>query len=110
MTGGSGADIVEFGAIAESAPSIAGRDRILDFLVNVDLIDLSEIDAVAGGANNSFVFRGTAAFTAAGQIRLAQFGADTIVEINTVGVSGAEMKIQIDSVTATTMHAGDFLL
>jgi serralysin len=45
-------------------------DRITDFARGSDKIDLSAIDAIAGGANNAFTFLGDAAFTGhAGELR-----------------------------------------
>ena len=53
---------------------------------------------------------GTAAFTAAGQVRVSQSAAHTIVEANTAGTTGAEMSILLAAVTAATIDALDFVL
>ncbi len=77
-----------------------------------DRIDLSAIDAIAGGgtANDTFAFIGTAAFTAAGQVRITALGAtDTLVEVNTTGASGAEMAIILKNILPTAIFDEDFI-
>lgn len=110
LTSASGADIYDYNAVNDTGTSPETRDRITDFAVDMDRINLATIDFVPGGADNAFTFKGIAAFTAAGQVRLARSGADTIVEINTVGASGAEMTILLAHVTATDLDALDFIL
>jgi Ca2+-binding RTX toxin-like protein len=110
LTGGSGADRFDFNLVADSGLG-ATRDRILDFTHLVDDIDLSTIDAVAATAtNDSFVFIGTAGFSAEGQIRAVQSGADTIVAMNTAGATGGEMQLLLSNFTAATLTAADFVL
>jgi Ca2+-binding RTX toxin-like protein len=113
LVGGEGADRFLYRAVAESTVAIAGRDRIDHFSAAADdRIDLSAIDAIqgAGTANDVFAFRGTAAFTAAGQVRVQQVGAHTLVEVNTFGAGGAEMSILLLNVTAAALSQGDFVL
>lgn len=109
LTGGGGIDFFSFAEIADTGPMSATRDRITDFTKD-DFIDLYYIDAIAGGADNAFVYRGLKAFNAPGQVRLVQVGADTIVEINTLGRNGAEATILVAGITASTLAAEDFLL
>ncbi|HSO43791.1 MAG TPA: hypothetical protein VLR47_13305, partial [Rhodospirillales bacterium] len=45
--------------------------------------DLTTIDAIAGGSDNAFAFRGTGGFTGNGQVRVAGSGADTVIQVNT---------------------------
>jgi Ca2+-binding RTX toxin-like protein len=62
MTGGGGADTFVFAAGDSSAAS-GQHDRITDFIVGTDHIDLSGIDAIAGTAGvDLFRFIATAAF------------------------------------------------
>ena len=72
-----------------------------------DYIDLSLIPGVT-------TFIGTAAFTAAGQVRAVQAGADVLIQINTSGTSGAESEILIANATlgngAGQVWTNDFLL
>ncbi len=58
-----------------------------------------------------FAFIGTAAFTAAGQVRITALGTtDTLVEVNTTGTSGAEMAIILKNILPTAIFAEDFML
>jgi Ca2+-binding RTX toxin-like protein/subtilisin-like proprotein convertase family protein len=111
MNGAADADVFDFDALAESGLIAGSRDIITGFAIGVDDIDLSSIDAKAGTAgNNAFAFIGAAAFSAEGQIRAVQSGANTILEINTAGLLGAEMTIQLNAFTAATLTSGDFVL
>lgn len=61
-----------------------------------DRIDLSAIDAnnlMTG--NQAFSFRGTAAFTAPGQVRYSQSGGNTILEVNIGHDNVSKMQIKI---------------
>ena len=72
MSGGDGTDTFVFTANGQSSATAALRDIITDFAPATDLIDLSGIDANStAGGNQAFAFIGTAAFTAAGQVRYA---------------------------------------
>jgi Ca2+-binding RTX toxin-like protein len=107
LEGGAGADQFRFVTRADSA--LAAPDRIADFELGLDLIDLSRIDAVAGvTGNQAFAWIGTAAFTAEGQVRLASAGGGHQLEVNTTGASGAEMIILATDLTG--IGAGDFIL
>ena len=109
LTGGAGRDIFDFNAITESTFALNGRDTITDFNpFATDKIDLSTIDAIAGGANNVFTFIGAAAFTALGQVRAFASGANTIVDINTAGSNAADMRIVLTGLH--TLDAADFVL
>jgi Ca2+-binding RTX toxin-like protein len=69
LIGGDGNDVYDFNAIAES-PAGANKDVISAFVSGADKIDLSGIDAIAGGADNAFSYLGSGAFTSvAGQLR-----------------------------------------
>ncbi len=118
LVGNAGNDTFAYDSVSDSAP--AARDQINDFTVVAgdgstfaDRIDLSAIDAIAGGgtANDTFAFIGTAAFTAAGQVRITALGAtDTLVEVNTTGTSGAEMAIILRNILPTAIFDEDFML
>jgi hypothetical protein len=66
------------------------------------------IDAIAGGGDDAFSFIGGAAFSAAGQIRVIQSGADTLIQFNIAGSDGAEMTILLANFTASKLTVGDF--
>jgi hypothetical protein len=111
LRGDAGADDFNYSALSNSGPTSAARDRILDFVAGLDDIDVTSIDAIAAtGANDAFTtFLGSGAFTAEGQIRAFQSGANTVIEFNTTGASGAEMQIQLNNFTAATLTFGDFI-
>jgi len=65
LTGGGGADNFVF-ASGDSSASAGQHDRIADFSVGVDRIDLTGIDAIAGNAGvDAFRFLGAAVFDGA---------------------------------------------
>lgn len=104
LTGGAGADRFVFASTADS--SLADPDLITDFTHLVDRIDLSAIDARAGGSNNAFSFIGGAAFSANGQLRY-----DAVSGLVTGDVTGdrqADFAIQL--ATGLTITAADFVL
>lgn len=71
LVGRGGADMFVWRNVAEGAFDAETGDVIVDFTRSQgDRINLSGIDAVAGGGDNAFVFLGSAAFTGrAGQLR-----------------------------------------
>ena len=82
MTGGDGADTFVYARIADSRSLL---ERIRDFGQGEDVFDLASIDAVAGGVGNeAFTFIGTAALSAAGQVRYEKeaFQNWTVVTMN----------------------------
>jgi Ca2+-binding RTX toxin-like protein len=125
LTGGEGADTFVFASTSESGPSAAARDQILDFVstlqngVEHDVIDLSAIDAISGGANDAFTFNPTAwdgvgnQFTGAGQLRY-QFVTDangsqsTIISGNVNSNLAADFQIVLAG--HITLSATDFIL
>lgn len=110
LAGGSGNDIFEYNATSESGPGVLARDEISAFAgvgaTVGDRIDL--IDVYAGVLS----FIGTAAFSAAGQVRVVASGTDTLVQVNTVGAGGAEMEILVHDGASLPSQwtAADFLL
>ena len=92
LAGGNNDDTFRFFATSDSA--VGGlRDVItdLDDLGN-DIIDLSLMAGVSS-------FIGAATFTAAGQVRATASGANVLIEINTVGTTGAESEILLLNTT-----------
>ncbi|CAN5503338.1 integrin alpha [soil metagenome] len=110
LTGGRGEDIFEFNVLGHTGVTSATRDRILDFTPLDDIIDLSAIDARPGGDDNAFIFQGTDPFTEPGQVRFKPFGENTIIEMNTVGRSGAEASILIVGFRPRTLSIEDLEL
>lgn len=104
LTGGSGRDQLngdvgndrfDYNAVSES-PASTGRDVITGFAgagtALGDQIDLRDIDAnVLASGNQAFTYIGSAAFTAAGQLRYA----GGILSGSTDGDTAAEFEVQL---------------
>ena len=107
LTGGLGADVFVFVSASEAGNG-ANRDRITDFALGVDKIDLSAIDAhelLAG--NQAFSFIGNAAFSGvAGELRYN--AGNGIVYADTNGDAVSDLQLQLIGKPAIT--AGDFIL
>lgn len=121
LAGGIGRDVFDFNSIGDSGKSLNAKfiDNIAFFEMVSDVtsdafrdrIDLSTIDAQAATiGNQAFSYIGSAAFTAEGQVRFAQTGADTLIEINTAGTGDAEMRIYVVGLTGALLGAEDFIL
>ena len=111
MFGDGGADRFDFNAVTEAGATAETRDVISLFdLAGGDVIDLSTIDANASVAGNqAFTFIGSAAFTAAGQVRFSQGDTFVVVEMNVTGADTAEGFIGVSPVTSG-LTASDFIL
>jgi Ca2+-binding RTX toxin-like protein len=111
-TGGGGADIFQYRSASDSA--VADADRILDFEVGVDKIDLHFIDADAGIAGDqAFSFIGGGAFTnSAGQLRATFDSGNNVwsVEGDTNGDGAADFLILVTATTAAPLTGTDFIL
>jgi Ca2+-binding RTX toxin-like protein len=108
LKGEAGNDRFVLQSINDSQPGSANRDVIIDLDKNGD--DIIDLTAVAGVTS----FIGLNGFTAPGQVRVQQMGADVLVQINTVGNSVAEAEILVANTTigngATQLSSSDFLL
>lgn len=113
LYGGAGADTFVFENISDSTLLVGGvfaGDVIMDFTAGTDRIDLSAIDARAGGANvDSFVFVGTGNITEAGQIRYFYDSSAfrTVVQASTGASSAVTLTFMLDGEIA--LQATDFL-
>ncbi|GJE04081.1 calcium-binding protein [Methylobacterium isbiliense] len=106
---GAGRDRIVYEAVADSLPQ--SRDYITDFTSGQDVIDLSALDAVSGtAANDSFAWRGNAAFTGqAGELRAAPTTAgSTLIQADLNGDRTADLAIELAGTIALT--AADFVL
>ncbi len=118
LTGGGGNDIFDYDYATNSQAGAGLRDVITDFggigsSLTIDRIDLSTIDANTGlSGNQAFAFNGAAAFTGAGQLRVASSGTDTVIQANTGGSLAPDMEIAVtDGGTLPgAWAAGDFIL
>ena len=108
LTGGAGKDWFVYDDISETGLG-AARDVIADFVRGTDKIDLCDIDAREGlGGNQAFTWRGTSAFTGAGQLRFEHVGGNTIIYGSTDADAAAEFEIQLTGTINLT--ASDFFL
>jgi len=118
LYGQGGNDTFRYEAVTDSKPGASLRDVITDFAgigssQTIDKIDLSTIDANIGlSGNQAFAFKGTSAFTGAGQLRLMSSGTDTVIQANTGGSLAQEMEIAVtDGATLPgAWSASDFVL
>ncbi len=112
LTGGSGADVFRFESAGDSGVGVGLRDIITDFVNGTDKIDLSAIDANSGAAGKQdFVGIGTAAFSAAGQVRYVFDGTNTIVQANTdSNFSTVEFEIQVQGNHPLPVGTNDLIL
>lgn len=110
LTGGTQADKFVFTSVTHSPP--IGFDTITDFSkAQNDKIDVSTIDAKVNTPGiDAFQFIGTAPFSAEGQIRVVNAGANTVVQFNTNGTSVAEMEILLLGVPTNLVDATYFTL
>lgn len=107
MSGNSGDDTFVFASASETSPS--ARDRITDFDVGSDLIDLSRIDALPKfSGNQEFEWIGRDSFDAAGQVRYSYSGSKTIIQGNTDSDSSSEFQIALDG--RIPLIGDDFIL
>jgi uncharacterized delta-60 repeat protein len=101
LEGGSGSDVFVFNVPSETGTTSAAWDVVNDFVRGQDKIDLRGIDAnTATVANDAFTtfIAGTAAFTAAGQLKFL----NGVLYGNTDGDAYAEFAIQLTGVTQLT--------
>ena len=108
LLGGGGNDTFLYTNLTDSTPGT--RDTFGDFSTG-DLIDLSRLDAITGGANDAFSFIGDAAFTnTAGQLRAVNTGANNwLVEADTNGDSIADFALFLTVSDNHPITVSDFL-
>ena len=103
-------DDFDFNLVREMGKTVLTRDLITDFVVRVDDIDLSTMDAsTRKGGNQAFKFIGTQKFhKQAGELHTVKTGGNTIVEGDTNGDGKADFQIELTGLK--TLGAGDFIL
>lgn len=103
--GGLGNDTFRFTAVSDS-PAGVNADIIKDFdKSGNDIINLSAL------FGPTMTYRGAAAFTAAGQVRINDIGGvDLLVEVNTGGTLAADVQIRLAATTLASMTLTDFIL
>lgn len=111
LYGGAGADTFRFGALADFGGTTSTyADRIMDFShTEGDRIDLSAIDAIAGGSDNRFTFIGTAEFSQhAGELHYRTSGTYSLVTGDVDGDGTADFMVIVAGTPA--LAAEDFVL
>jgi Ca2+-binding RTX toxin-like protein len=114
LTGGPDNDFFRLQKVTDS-PRGPGRDVIFDFSqAEGDTIDLSDVDAKKGGADNQFRFIGTAAFhDRPGELRFVKINSagtsndKTIVEGDVNGDGKADFQIQVNGLHNLTVDDFD---
>lgn len=108
MTGGLGADTFRIGYYESGTGSAA--DRITDFEIGTDVIDLAGWDAdINVGGDQAFTFVGTDSFTlTAGELRYYDDGTDTYIQGDIGGDGIADFEIRLDGLHA--LSGPDFVL
>ncbi len=105
LRGGIGSDTYVFQSVSDSING-AARDFIADFSRTDDIIDLSAIDAVAGGTDNAFTF--VAAFSgAAGELMVREGASRSAVLIDIDGDGRTDMSFVVNAIG---LDASDFVL
>lgn len=110
LTGGKGGDTFVFHLLNDTTVAEDGRDLIKDFShAQGDGIDLSELDAVIGGADDDFTFIGKDDFSnTPGELRYYFSGNKTFIE-GTVDADGvADFMIELKG--KINLVEGDFVL
>lgn len=108
LWGCQGADVFAYASITDSL--ISARDVIKDFDFH-DVIDLSAIDAIAGGGDDAFTFIGAGNFTGvAGQLHYVATGISSVrVEGDVNGDRVADFAIDVVGV-AQPVTLADFVV
>jgi Ca2+-binding RTX toxin-like protein len=113
LTGGSGSDQFRYFYATDSGTG-AAADRITDFTIGSDVIDLRLLDkdlVTPDIQNYTLSFVGSSAFGAggAGQIRYAASGADMLVQLDLDGNGTSDMEIVLQGLAGQTLSVNDFL-
>ncbi len=110
LFGNQDSDTFDFNRIKDSTRGAHGRDTIWDFNeTDGDVIDLSDIDARPGGADNAFKFIGLQDFHGRkGELRVIDKGTSVLVQADVNGDGKADFAILVKHVAG--LDAGDFVL
>ncbi len=111
LTGGDGNDRFDYNSLTDSKVGTHGRDKITDFVHGEDRIDVSGIDAIAGGSDDGFTFIGDSALPgggSAGQLHTVHTASATIVEGDVNGDGVADFQIALAG--NLTLTPDDFVL
>jgi serralysin len=109
LTGNAGADVFQWTAGTHAGIGTLA-DKITDFLSGTDKIDLGDVDSFTGTTftNDTFTFIGTAAFTAANQLRYDVIDGNAHIYADLNNNHVADFEIVLTGVT--TLTGIDFIL
>lgn len=111
MSGDGGRDAFVFASLADTARSLNGADRVMDFVQKQDRIDLSAIDGDGAGMSDAFDFVGSHAFSkTAGELRVAVSGSDLVISGDANGDGRADFSIILVGDSNLVLTARDFIL
>lgn len=104
LVGGGKDDRFLFNSLSDSGTSTGTSDLIAGFVqTQDDRIDVSAIDAIAGGADDAFVLIGNnVPFTAAGQVRYFFDSGRTIIQFSTDADVAPEMVLRLNTTVFLT--------
>jgi len=107
LIGGAGADIFRFADGDMPGKSSHDSDVIRDFsFADGDRIDLSAIDAIAGGSDDAFRFIGTEPFSgSAGELRYTVLSNHLLLSADVTGDGLVDFAIRIDGLAAISASA-----
>ena len=111
LTGRGGNDIFYYDDVLQSIPAPNQSDKITDF-ASGDKIDLSGIDAVAGGGNDSFTYIGGSAFSHhAGELQVVNTGFNNwMVAADVDGDGNADFQLSMTVSDSHPLTSADFVL
>jgi Ca2+-binding RTX toxin-like protein len=112
LTGGTGADTFRYQTASASGLG-AAADHVTDFVINLDHLGFTLIDADAVTPDDqAFSFIGTSAFTntGVGQIHYLNSGGDLLVQVDVDGNGTADMDVVLNGLVGQALTANDFLL
>ncbi|MFS0738103.1 choice-of-anchor I family protein [Sphingomonas sp. 1P06PA] len=112
LQGGAGADLFRLAALSDSGATFPTADKIQDLSrAQGDRIDLSALDAIAGGGDDAFGFVGTAGFSGiAGELRVQASGTNQFVFGDVDGDTVADFMLVVVTAGNLPLAAGDFIL
>jgi Ca2+-binding RTX toxin-like protein len=108
LAGGDGDDTFVYTSVQDSTRDAGGWDRIADFLVGHDKIDLQLIDAVSGDSDDAFNFIGSGRFQHAGDLRVVAANNKTVISGDIDGDRVADFQIVLRA--ELSLSAADFML
>jgi hypothetical protein len=110
LTGGAGGDTFVYRS-KDDSPAGGDRDAIQDFDI-ADIMDLTQVDAINGGADDAFTFIGTENFhNVAGELRATvSSGPIWLVQGDTDGDGDADLEFFVTITNNGPITSGDFML